>query len=131
MFGFLLTLMILDALILAAVVLMQAGQGGGLASLGGGGVQAIGGRQATTILTKATWITGGAFMGLALLLSAIAPSRATAASEVQQKLQQGLQQAPVPTSPLEGTTAPPPLTTSPAPAPGTTPAPAPAGTKKP
>ena len=45
MFGFLLTLMILDALILAAVVLMQAGQGGGLASLGGGGVQAIGGRQ--------------------------------------------------------------------------------------
>ena len=131
MFGFLLTLMILDALILAAVVLMQAGQGAGRASPGGAGPQAIGGPQPTTILTKATWITGGAFMGLALLLSAIAPGRATAASEVQQKLQQGAQQAPVPTSPLEGTTAPPPVTTAPAPAPGTTPAPAPAGTKQP
>ena len=39
MFGFLLVLMILDGLLLSAVVLMQAGQGGGLASLGGGHMQ--------------------------------------------------------------------------------------------
>jgi preprotein translocase subunit SecG len=122
MFGFLLAIMILDALILAAVVLMQAGQGGGLASLGGGGVQAIGGRQATTILTKATWICGGIFMGLALILSAIAPGGgASSSSEVQQRLEQGLQQQPqtqVPVSPLQGT-APPPAT--PAPTGSTTP----------
>ena len=36
MFTFLLTLLILDALLLSVVVLLQAGQGGGLASLGGG-----------------------------------------------------------------------------------------------
>ena len=36
MFAFLLTLLILDALLLSVVVLLQAGQGGGLASLGGG-----------------------------------------------------------------------------------------------
>jgi preprotein translocase subunit SecG len=123
MFGFLLAIMILDALILAAVVLMQAGQGGGLASLGGGGVQAIGGRQATTILTKATWICGGIFMGLALILSAIAPGGgAGSSSAVQQRLEQGIQQqqqaTPVPVSPLQGT-APPPAT--PAPTGGTTP----------
>lgn len=117
MFGFLLTIMILDALILVAVVLMQAGQGGGLASLGGGGVQAIGGRQATTILTKTTWITGGLFMALALILSAIAPS-GTSGSAVQEQLQKSAEQAPAPVSPLEGT-APPPVT--PAPTGGTQP----------
>ena len=37
MFAFLLTLLILDALLLSVVVLLQAGQGGGLASLGGAG----------------------------------------------------------------------------------------------
>ena len=35
MFALLLTLLILDALLLSVVVLLQAGQGGGLASLGG------------------------------------------------------------------------------------------------
>ncbi len=124
MFTFLLTLMVFDALILAAVVLLQAGQGGGLASLGGGGVQAIGGRQATTILTKATWITGGIFMVLALILSTLAPNRSTAASEVQDRLRQGAQQAPVPVSPLEGKTPPP--VTQPTPTP-----PVPAGGKAP
>ena len=37
MFGLILTLLILDALLLSVVVLLQAGQGGGFAALGGGG----------------------------------------------------------------------------------------------
>lgn len=102
MFGFLLTLMIIDAAVLFTVVLMQAGQGGGLASLGGGGVQAIGGRQATNLLTKTTWITGGIFMALALILSAMPASRTGSASEVQRRLQQSGQVAPPAASPLEG-----------------------------
>ncbi len=67
MFAFLLTLLILDAIILSVVVLLQAGQGGGLASLGGaGGTDTVmGGRQAVTILTKATWWCGGIFLVLA------------------------------------------------------------------
>src|SRR5438445_714767 len=53
MYSFLLILLTLDALILTTAVLLQAGQGGGLASLGGGAgtEQFMGGRQAPTFLT--------------------------------------------------------------------------------
>jgi len=94
MYAFLLTLLILDALLLGAVVLLQAGQGGGLASMGGGTTDlVVGGRQATTLLTKMSWICGGAFLVIALLLSLIAPSRGGASSEVLEKLRQS--QSPV------------------------------------
>jgi len=71
MFGVLLAVLAIDAVILGAAVLLQAGQGGGLASLGGGsGTDMImGGRQAVTLLTKVTWWTGGVFLGLALMLA--------------------------------------------------------------
>src|SRR6266536_1614199 len=71
MYGILVGILILDSLILAVAVLLQAGQGGGLASLGGGaGTETImGGRQATTLLTKATWWAAGIFLFLALLLT--------------------------------------------------------------
>lgn len=62
--------MLLDAFILAAAVLLQAGQGGGLASLGGGAGTEVfmGGRQATTLLTKATWTCAAIFLFLSLVL---------------------------------------------------------------
>ncbi len=74
MFGLLLTLLILDGILLMVVVLLQAGKGGGLAAMGGGGGGAgtdsfMGGRQAATVLTKSTWITGAIFLALALVLS--------------------------------------------------------------
>ena len=54
MFAFLLTLLILDALLLSVVVLLQAGQGGGLASLGGATTDTVlGGRQAVALKPKA------------------------------------------------------------------------------
>lgn len=73
MFGFLLTLMLLDGALLVVVVLLQSGKGGGLASMGGGmGTDnLIGGRQAATILTKASWTTGGLFLILALALATL------------------------------------------------------------
>jgi preprotein translocase subunit SecG len=69
----LLFLLILNGLFLGVVVLLQSGKGGGLASMGGGmGTDTlIGGRQAATLLTKATWTAGGTFMTLALLLSIV------------------------------------------------------------
>jgi preprotein translocase subunit SecG len=75
---------------------------------GGGGTIAdgmMGGRQAATLLTKATWITGGLFLGLLLVLSVMS-SRARAP---QSLLQEEFQSAPAPLVPgAIDPTAPPP-----------------------
>jgi preprotein translocase subunit SecG len=135
MFAFLLTLLILDALVLSVVVLLQAGQGGGLASLGGaGGTDTVlGGRQAVTILTKATWWCGGLFLVLSLILSFV--PRGGSSSDLQERLRTSTPATPAPSStlPLGGATttaAPPseakaPATQSPAPPAKSTGTPAP------
>ncbi len=111
LYTLLLVFLIIDGLVLSAVVLLQAGQGGGLASLGGGTTDLVmGGRQAVTILHKTSWITGALFMILALLLSITASSRAVGESEVQRRLrQQAPAQQSVPVAPLQTTPAPPPI----------------------
>jgi len=107
LYNFLLTLLIIDGLILAGVVLLQAGQGGGLASLGGGTTDLVlGGRQAVTILHKASWVTGALFMFLAILLSVAAPTRGGGMSEVQRRLQQQAPVQQVPAAPLQTSPAP-------------------------
>ena len=78
MYALLLGLLILDGILLSVVVLLQSGKGGGLAAMGGGAAATdgiLGGRQATTMLTRATWTTGSLFMLLSLVLS-IMSSRA-------------------------------------------------------
>ncbi len=78
MYGFLLALLIIDGLFLGVVILLQSGKGGGLAAMGGGAAATegiLGGRQATTVLTRSTWTAGTIFMVLSLLLS-ILSSRA-------------------------------------------------------
>ncbi|HEU4699964.1 MAG TPA: preprotein translocase subunit SecG [Gemmatimonadales bacterium] len=106
MFYVLLTLLIIDALVLAVAVLLQAGTGGGLASMGGPTTEALGGRQTVTILTKATWWTGGIFLVLSLILSVMSANRGPAQSSIQRKLQQS-PVAPAPASPLPLQTTPP------------------------
>lgn len=73
MYSALLILLILDAIVLMAIVLLQAGKGGGLAAMGaagGAGSDSLfGSRQAATLLTRATWWTGGIFLGLSFILS--------------------------------------------------------------
>lgn len=80
MYGILLAILILDGLFLGVVILLQSGKGGGLAAMGGSGTMPtdgiMGGRQATNLLTRATWTSGTVFMVLALVLS-IMSSRAT------------------------------------------------------
>ena len=99
MFTFLLTLLILDAVILSAVVLLQAGQGGGLASLGGATTDTVlGGRQAVTILTKMTWWCGGIFLALSLILSIV--PRGGGSTELQERLRATTPTAPTPSAPL-------------------------------
>jgi preprotein translocase subunit SecG len=102
MFAFLVSLLILDAILLSVVVLLQAGQGGGLASLGGGGTDTVlGGRQAVTILTKLTWWCGGIFLVLSLALS-LTP-RGGNSTALQEKLRAATpaapSQAPLPLGP--------------------------------
>ena len=84
MFTFLVILISVLALMLIFIVLLQAGKGGGLAASFGGASSStesfIGGRQAATLLTKLTWIGGGVFLFLALVLS-ILSSRSSQAPE--------------------------------------------------
>jgi preprotein translocase subunit SecG len=84
MYSFLLAILVLVGLFLGVVILLQAGKGGGLAAMGGGAAATDGilaGRQATTVLTRATWTAGGVFMVLALILS-IMSSRAQAPQSI-------------------------------------------------
>jgi len=106
MYGFLLTLLVLDGLFLGVVILLQSGKGGGLAAMGGGGAGTmtegvLAGRQATTVLTRATWIAGTAFMVLALILS-IMSSRAQQAQSVIQVDAPASAPAPEPVLPGAG-----------------------------
>jgi len=86
MYGFLLTLLILDGIFLITIVLLQAGKGGGLAAMGGGaaGEGVFGGRQAANFLTRATWSAGGAFMFLALVLAILSSRGANQPSSILQ-----------------------------------------------
>lgn len=89
-------LLIIDSLVLVLAVLLQAGQGGGMAaSFGGVSSSAssfLGTRQTGNLLTKASWWCGGIFLGLAFLIS-LASSRTRAPKSV---LDQTFQQpAPV------------------------------------
>lgn len=72
MYSFLLVLLIIDALVLVAAILMQAAKGGGLAASFGGVSTAadsfIGTRQAGNVLTKTAWWAGGLFLGIAFVL---------------------------------------------------------------
>ncbi|HEX7049620.1 MAG TPA: preprotein translocase subunit SecG [Longimicrobiales bacterium] len=100
MFGILLTLLILDGILMTVVVLLQSGKGGGLAAVGGGaGTETfIGGRQAATLLTRATWVTGGIFLFLALVLSVMSSRR----EQPESVLQGEFQTAPAPQPVLPG-----------------------------
>ncbi|HEX7090289.1 MAG TPA: preprotein translocase subunit SecG [Longimicrobiales bacterium] len=100
MFGILLALLILDGLLLTVVVLLQSGKGGGLAAMGGVGTETfIGGRQAATILTKASWIMGGIFMGLAFVLAVMSTQRRQPESILRGQFQQAPATAPQPLLP--------------------------------
>ena len=97
-YGLLLALLILDGLFLSIVILLQAGKGGGLAAMGGGAAATdgiMGGRQATTVLTRATWTSGTAFMVLALILSIMSGQTQAASSIIRPDLPQNTAPTPV------------------------------------
>lgn len=110
MFGILLTLLILDGILLMVVVLLQAGKGGGLAAMGGGGAGTesfMGGRQAATVLTKATWATGAIFLALSVVLAILSTRDREAAPLLQEEFQTA-PTSPQPILPGAGDDTPPP-----------------------
>ncbi len=130
MYTFLLVILIIDAIVLATAVLLQAGKGGGLAASFGGTSSSsdslLGTRQAGNLLTKTSWWAGGIFIGLAFVLQimssrsrvptsildqALTPSAATAPATAAPAPEQGVQSAvplqSAPTTPTAPTTPPP------------------------
>src|SRR5215212_10489936 len=120
MYTFLLVLLAIDSVILIAVILMQAGQGGGMAATFGGVSSSassfMGTRQAGNLLTKASWWCGGLFLGLSFLL-ALASTRRRAPKSILDKTFQ----TPAPTAPgpATGGAANPAIPLTPAPTPTT------------
>jgi preprotein translocase subunit SecG len=103
MFTLLVVLISLVAIFLIAIILLQSGKGGGLAAEFGGASSStdsiMGGRQAANVLTKATWIGGGVFLLLSLVLAILStrtsgPTESILRSEFQSP-------AAAPTSVLE------------------------------
>jgi preprotein translocase subunit SecG len=103
MYTFLLVLLILDALVLVAAILMQAAKGGGLAASFGGVSTAadsfIGTRQAGNVLTKTAWWAGGLFLGIAFVLQLMSTRGRAPTSILDKGLAPTQQAVPAPTTP--------------------------------
>lgn len=131
MYTFILVLLIIDCLVLMAAILLQSGQGSGLASTFGGVSSSadtiFGTRQAGNLLTSVSWWSGGIFLFLSFVLALMSSHSRQPASVLDQGLG-GTTPVTAP-APATGTGAAPlPLQTQPAtPAPAT---PAPATPKK-
>jgi len=131
MYTFLLIILILDAFVLVAAILMQAGKGSGLAANFGGASSTaetlIGSRQAGNLLTKTSWWAGGIFIGLSFILQIAGSRGQTVRSVLDEAVNPPAQQAapatgtgnaPAPAVPLNAAPATPapnaPATTPPA-----------------
>jgi preprotein translocase subunit SecG len=102
MYTFLLILLIIDAIVLAVAVLLQAGKGGGLAASFGGASSStdafLGTRQAGNLLTKASWWCGGIFIFLSFVLQLMSNRGTAPTSILDQALTPSAQTAPAPTA---------------------------------
>ena len=87
LYKFLLVILVIDAFVLIATILLQSGKGSGLAANFGGASSSpdafIGIRQAGTILTKATWWSAGIFLGLAFVLQIMSTQTAAPKSVLE------------------------------------------------
>jgi preprotein translocase subunit SecG len=100
LYRILIVLLALDSVILIAAVLLQSGQGQGLAATFGGvsssASSLFGTRQTGNLLTKASWWCGGIFLALAFILSLASSRGRTPRSVLDQAFPNG---PAVPTAP--------------------------------
>ncbi len=83
MYTFILIIHIIASFILVAVILLQAGRGGGLAQTfgGGGGASTIFGQKASVFLTRATTVSAVLFLCTSLSLAMISSRKAKSLME--------------------------------------------------
>lgn len=79
-----LTVHLLLAVALIALVLLQRSEGGGLGMGGGGGGGVMTGRQAANALTRVTWILAAAFLVTSLTLTIMAARNVSTGSVIDQ-----------------------------------------------
>ncbi|PYP66934.1 MAG: preprotein translocase subunit SecG [Gemmatimonadetes bacterium] len=122
LYTLLMVLLTIDSIFLIAAVLLQSGQGQGLAATFGGvsssASSLFGTRQTGNLLTKASWWCGGIFLFLAFVLS-LASTRGRAPRSV---LDQAFPNAPAPApvnAPANAGSKAPVVPLTPAPAPAT------------
>jgi len=108
MFSMMVAFIALIAAVLILVILLQSGQGGGLAGIAQGGAarQVLGTRQAPDTLEKATWWLGALFITLCVVTNFFIGGDEAQESVIQNRAQEGQtqtqqQQAPQP-SPSQG-----------------------------
>ena len=76
LYGIVLTIHVFVCLVLIAVILLQAGRGGGLAdTFGGGAAQSIFGTRGAVYLTRATTVCATVFMLTSLTLAVLSAQR--------------------------------------------------------
>ena len=103
MYTLLLLLILATAILLCLVILLQSGKGGGLASTFGGTSSStesfMGGRKAANLLTRLSWVGGGVFLFLALVLSVLSARQGDTSESILQNEVGGAPQQQVPQSP--------------------------------
>ena len=75
LYAFILTVHLVVCFVLIAVILLQAGRGGGLTDMGGGAAQSILGARGATLLTRATTVCAIVFMLTSLSLATLSARR--------------------------------------------------------
>jgi preprotein translocase subunit SecG len=115
MFTFLLVVQALVAAAMIGVILMQKSEGGGL-GVGGSPAGLLSARGAADFLTRATTILATLFVGLSIVLAALAATGGSGSAKIDTSLSKTGQAAPV--APVAGGAAP---VTGAAPATGTIP----------
>src|SRR5689334_20155529 len=100
LYTILMVLLTIDSLVLILAILLQSGQGQGLAASFGGvsssASSLFGARQTGNLLTKASWWCGGIFLGLSFMLSLATTRNRTPRSVLDQAFPAAPVTAPAP-----------------------------------
>lgn len=124
LYNILLVVLVIDAVVLIAAILLQSGKGSGLAANFGGASSSpdafIGIRQAGTLLTSATWWCAGIFLALAFVLQILSTRHLVPKSVLEDTFGTPSPTAPAPVTQPPTTAVPGTLPLTAAPSPGAT-----------